>query len=121
MTVSTPHGYKVEIGDKYRVLLSAALRSAALLDKGDELVASVLGKGVVLLETREAISDRVHANAAGVGVPDATALIRANRDEDIRASEESWARKVQLAREAESRPEVESEAVGLAMLRAIGL
>lgn len=121
MSSASLQSFKLEIGGKNRALFTADLRSAASLEMGDELVAHVLGKGVVLLETKEVIRDRVRANARGGSEIDGAALIRAGRIEDIEAAAKSWVRKDQLAAEAESRPQAESDAIGLEMLREIGL
>lgn len=119
---STPtQSFHLRIGEKGRTLLTAPLRSAANFETGNDLVAHVLAKGVVLLETKDVIRSRVRDNARGVSVEDGVELIRAGRLEDIEATAKSWDRKDQLADEAEKRPLVESDAMGQAMLRAIGL
>lgn len=54
----------VRLGDKGRVVIPAALRAAAGLPKGADLVGRVDAEGRIVLETREAIKKRLRTLAA---------------------------------------------------------
>ena len=116
------HSFQLSMNEKGRTLLYASLRAAAKVDTKDELFAQVVGEGIILIETKNAVRNRVRENAAsGAHGKDSTQLIRESRIEDIVAQQNSWAIRDRLAEEAADRAPEDVEAVGDAMLRAIGL
>ena len=76
------------VGPKGRVVLPVAVRRAAGMDEGAEVVARVDGEGRVVLETVAAVRARVWAAAPDVQY-DAVADVRLLRDEDHRLSDEA--------------------------------
>ena len=54
------------VGAKGRVVLPAALRRAAHIEEGAELVARLVGEGQLLLETKDAVRARVWGAAPQV-------------------------------------------------------
>lgn len=116
------HSFQLSMNEKGRTLLSAGLRSAAKVDTKDELFAQVVGEGIILIETKNAVRNRVRANAiSGAHGKDSTKLIRESRIEDVIAQQNSWEIRDRLAEEATKRSPEDVEAAGDAMLRAIGL
>ena len=85
---------EIQIGAKGRFVLPVAVRRAADLEDGSQLVAVPLGRGRVLLETVDAARERVWA-----GVPDPDSSVdpvmdvRRMRKEDIAISDEAAARR----------------------------
>lgn len=105
-----------QIGAKGRVVLPVAVRRAAHLEEGAEVVARPDGAGRIIIETVESIRARVWAAAPQAGGHDVTAEVRAMRDEDNRVSDEAFAR-----RTAEVGSEGDSVATGAALLVHLGL
>src|SRR5665213_273797 len=121
MSSNPIRSYQLRMNEKGRTLFSAGLRSAANVDTSEELIARVVSEGTILIETKNAVRNRVRSNA--VGAPqnhDSTELIRKSRINDVIAQQNSWEIRDRLAEEAVARPKEEVEAVGDAMLRAIG-
>ena len=104
------------VGAKGRVVLPAALRRAAHIVEGAELVARLIGEGQVLLETKDAVRARVWGAAPQPTNLDVTADVRAMRDEDIALEGRNAER-----REAGTGSEADSDAVGAALLAKLGL
>ena len=95
MTEATGHAVAFTIGPKGRSVLPVAIRRAAHFEEGTEVVAIALGEGRVLLETVEAVRQRVWAGAPDpeVGRAEATADVRRMRDEDVAVSDGAAARR----------------------------
>ena len=109
------------IGAKGRVVLPAAVRRAARLDEGTEVVARTEGDGRVIIETVASVRARIWAAAppdAGLDSAglDSSADVRLMRDEDGHASDAASAR-----RSREFRSEPDSENAGAALLSHLGL
>jgi bifunctional DNA-binding transcriptional regulator/antitoxin component of YhaV-PrlF toxin-antitoxin module len=82
------------LGPKGRSVLPVAVRRAAGLEEGTELVATALGDGRVLLETVDAVRQRVWAGAPALeSEPDAAADVRRMRQEDIAVSDAAASRR----------------------------
>jgi len=110
------------MNDKGRTLLSTRLRAAAKIDTNDDLFAQVIGEGVILIESKTAVRNKVHASALGAAHDkESTQFIREARIEDVLAEEKSWALRDEFAKQAAERDPAEVEAAGEAMLRALGL
>lgn len=77
--VAVSEMYHFEVKDKGRVVLPAALRSKWGFDVGSQLVARPLGPGQIVVETTDAVLERIWS-----GLPsddaDAVADLRATRD-----------------------------------------
>jgi AbrB family looped-hinge helix DNA binding protein len=104
------------VGAKGRVVLPAAVRRAAHVEEGDEVVARADGDGRVVIETVSSIRARVWAAAPeGSGV-DTEADVRAMRDQD---------RQLEHRRAADNavalRTEQQSAEAGAALLAHLGL
>ena len=97
-------------------MLPAAVRRAAQIDEGAEVIARPDGRGRVVIETVESIRARVWAGAPERGDRDMTADVRALRDEDIRVSAQALAR-----RTSELGSPAESAAAGAALLANLDL
>ena len=103
------------LGPKGRVVLPAAVRRAAGIPDGAQVIARAIGPGRIVIETIDAVRDRVwsaSSDSAGVDSTD----IRALREEDINTADR--------AAQARSRVEddtTESDAVGLSLLAHLGL
>lgn len=104
------------VGAKGRVVLPAAVRRAAHLDEGAEVVARPDGEGRVVIETVESIRARVWAASPQSAGHDMTADVRAMRDEDNRVSDEASAR-----RAGELGSKDDSAAAEAALLAHLGL
>lgn len=81
------------VGAKGRVVLPIAVRRAAHLDEGAEVVARPDGEGRVVIETVESVRERVWAAAPDASGDDMAADVRAMRHEDNRVSDEAFARR----------------------------
>ena len=57
--------YRILVKEKGRAVLPAALRQVCAFDVGDELIAVPVGPGRFMVETRQAVLDRI-----GQGLPD---------------------------------------------------
>ncbi len=106
------------VGAKGRVVLPAAIRRAAHIEEGTELVARLVGDGQLLLETKDAVRARVWGAAPQPAGLDAAADVRAMRDEDI-AVEARNANRWTAA--LTGRSEADSDATGAALLAHLGL
>lgn len=104
------------VGAKGRVVLPAAIRRAAHIEEGAELVARLVGEGQMLLETKDAVRARVWGAAPQSSDLDVTADVRAMRDEDLALEARNAAR-----REGDVGSEADSEAAGAALLAQLGL
>lgn len=104
------------IGLKGRVMLPAAVRRAARLVEGDEVVARPDGEGRVVIETVASIRERVWNAAPPPTGLDATADVRAQRDEDSALSQSNMKR-----RSDELGSEKHSAEAGAALLAHLGL
>jgi AbrB family looped-hinge helix DNA binding protein len=104
------------VGAKGRVVLPAAIRRAAHIEEGAELVARLVGDGQMLLETKDAVRARVWGAAPQPAALDVTADVRAMRNEDIALEGRNAAR-----REIGAGSEVDSDAAGAALLAKLGL
>lgn len=78
-----------------RVALPRRIREEANIEPGTEFVLFVEGDGRVVLMTRRAITERIHAMFADSGI--SSDDIRGLRDEDAQAEEEKWQRMQQSA------------------------
>ena len=104
------------VGAKGRVVLPAAVRRAAHVDEGDEVVARPDGEGRVVIETVDSIRARVWAAAPEASGLDTEADVRSMRDQD---------RQLEQRRAAKSAAgfgtEQESAAAAAALLAHLGL
>ena len=85
MTAPTPS--TVSLGAKGRVLIPVAVRRAAEVNEGTELVVRADGPGRIVVETRAAVQARVWAAAPTPAGLDATADIREARQQDASVSD----------------------------------
>ena len=104
------------IGAKGRVVLPAAVRRAANIAEGDQVVARPAGEGRVVIETVHSIRARVWGAAPGASGLDTTTEVRAMRAEDNDLSDAAY-----LRRAADSNSETDSAAAGAALLTRLGL
>lgn len=104
------------VGAKGRVVLPAAIRRAAHIEEGAELVARLVGEGQLLLETKDAVRSRVWDAAPQSADLDVAADVRAMRTEDIALEARHAA-----GREAAVGSEADSDAAGAALLAHLGL
>lgn len=104
------------VGAKGRVVLPAAVRRAANITEGAEVVARPEGEGRVVIETVHSIRERVWGAAPDASGLDTTADVRALREEDNHVSDAAFAR-----RAAASGSETDSAAAGAALLARLGL
>ena len=116
--MSLPSGVtsSFHVGAKGRVVLPAAIRRAARIAEGDELVARLVGDGQLLLETKDAVRARVWGAAPQSAGLDATEDVRAMRTEDVAVEAQNAA-----ARETALGSEADSDAAGAALLAHLGL
>lgn len=77
----------VSLGAKGRVLIPVAVRRAAELADGADLVVRSDGPGRIVVETRDAVRARVWADAPTPAGLDTVADVRAMRDEDVEISD----------------------------------
>ena len=89
MTISS---LPFSVGPKGRVVLPVAVRRAAGMDEGAEVVATVDGEGRVILETVAAVRARVWAAAPDVRYH-AVDDVRRMRSDDSEAADEASARR----------------------------
>jgi len=104
------------VGAKGRVVLPAAVRRAAGIEEGDQVVARPAGEGRVVIETVRSIRERVWAAAPDASGLDTTTEVRAMRAEDNDVSDQGFAR-----RAAVNGSETDSAAAGAALLARLGL
>jgi AbrB family looped-hinge helix DNA binding protein len=104
------------VGAKGRVVLPAAVRRAASIAEGDQVVARPEGEGRVVIETVNSIRQRVWDAAPDPLGLDTTAEVRAMREQDNDVSDAAYARRV-----AASGFETDSAAAGAALLARLGL
>lgn len=97
-------------------MLPSALRRAAHLEEGAEVVARLVGDGQLLLETKDAVRARVWGSAPQPTELDVTVDVRTMRTADV-ALEASNAR----LREQAMGSETDSDAAGAALLAHLGL
>ena len=81
-----------QIGPKGRVVIPVATRRAANLAEGDEVVAIALGEGRVLIQTVDAVRQRVW-RAAPTAAPNPTKDVRQMRLEDNAVADVASARR----------------------------
>ena len=94
MTDIAGHAVAFQIGPKGRFVLPVAVRRAACFEEGSDVVAVALGKGRVLLETVDAVRERVWAGAPDHDTSvDSVADVRRTRQEDITISGKAAARR----------------------------
>jgi AbrB family looped-hinge helix DNA binding protein len=106
----------LHVGAKGRVVLPAAVRRAARIAEGDEVVVRPDGEGRVVIETLHSIRERVWGAAPDTSGLDSTTEVRAMREEDKHISDAAFAR-----RGPANGSEAESAAVGAALLARLGL
>lgn len=111
-TVSTPF----RVGHKGRVMLPAAVRRAARLEEGVEVVARPDGEGRIVIESVDAVRARLWAAAPGASGLDTAVDVREMRQEDQDVVREGALRQV-----ADLGSEADSEAVGAALFARLGL
>ena len=104
------------VGLKGRIMLPAAVRRAACLVEGDEVVARPDGEGRVVIETVASIRARVWNAAPQPTGLDTAADVRAQRDEDSALSQSNMERRSQ-----ELGSEQHSAQAGAALLAHLGL
>ncbi len=85
--MTTPTAPTVSLGAKGRVLIPVAVRRAAEVDEGTELVVRADGPGRIVVETRAAVQARVWAAAPTPAGLDTTADIREVREQDTALSD----------------------------------
>ena len=105
------------VGAKGRVVLPAAVRRAANITEGAEVVARPEGEGRVVIETVDSIRKRVWAAAPDASGLNATTDVRVMRDDDNRVSDAALTRRAA----AHGGSETESAAAGAALLARLGL
>ncbi len=102
------------LGAQGRLVLPIAVRRAAHLSEGATMVARAEGEGRIVIETREAITKRVWANAPTPAGLDTIADVRQMRNEDNKISENNFTRRSRTAsKEA-------TDAVGALLLKRLG-
>ncbi len=106
----------LRVGAKGRVVLPAAVRRAANITEGAEVVARPAGEGRVVIETVDSIRERVWGAAPDATGLDTTTDVRAMRDDDNHVSDAAFAR-----RAPNLGTETESAAAGAALLDRLGL
>jgi AbrB family looped-hinge helix DNA binding protein len=117
--MASPTTAPSRVGPKGRTVIPAAVRRAAGLNEGDEVVTSAVGEGRVLLETVSAVRNRVwDAAPAGAETADTAADVRAARVEDVELSDAAAARR---AADAQASSVEASQARGQALLAELGL
>lgn len=104
------------VGAKGRVVLPAAVRRAANMPEGAEVVARPEGEGRVVIETVDSIRERVWGAAPEASGLDITTDVRAMRVEDNHVSDAAFAR-----RATASGSKKDSASAGAALLARLGL
>jgi bifunctional DNA-binding transcriptional regulator/antitoxin component of YhaV-PrlF toxin-antitoxin module len=112
---TTSPSLRAVIGAKGRTVLPADVRKAAGFAEGTEVIAHAEGRGRVVVETPDAIRDRIWAASPPQTGIDATQDIRAARDEDSRLSDQA------AAHRSAERNTADSDASGEALLKHLGL
>ena len=102
------------LGEKGRLVLPIAVRRAAQIADGADLVARAEGEGRVVIETRDAISLRVWANAPTPTGVNTVELVREMRNEDNEISEEN------LVRRGKKSSSKKTEEAGALLLKSLG-
>jgi bifunctional DNA-binding transcriptional regulator/antitoxin component of YhaV-PrlF toxin-antitoxin module len=87
------------LGAQGRFVLPVAVRRAANLSEGATLVARAEGEGRIVIETREAITKRVWANAPTPMGLNTIADVRAMRNEDNEISQTNYTRRSKVTSE----------------------
>lgn len=101
----------VVLGAKGRLVLPVAVRRAARIDEGTELIARHVSDGQILLETRDAVRSRVWDAAPEPHELDTSADVRELRSDDARQAA------ARQTRSAAATPDL----VGAALLERLGL
>ena len=115
MTDGAGQAVAFQIGPKGRSVLPVAVRRAAGFEEGSDVVAVALGKGRVLLETVDAVRERVWAGAPDQDTSvDSVADVRQMRQEDTAISDKAAARRSSAGSSA-------SDERGAALLSRLGL
>mgnify|MGYP003565212611 FL=1 len=115
MTDVAGHAVAFQIGPKGRSVLPVAVRRAAGLEEGSDVVAIALGKGRVLLETVDAVRERVWAGAPEPDTSvDSVADVRRMRQDDTAISDKAAVRRSSAGSSA-------SDERGAALLSRLGL
>ncbi len=104
------------VGLKGRVVLPAAVRRAAHLEEGAEVIARPDGEGRVVIETVASIRERIWNAAPEPTGVDTAADVRELRDEDESLSTANMARQARALGSEE-----DSAAAGAALLAHLGL
>lgn len=104
------------VGQKGRVMLPAAVRRAAHLEDGAEVVARPDGPGRIVIESVDAIRARLWAAAPEPDGLDVAQDVREMRQQDQAVVEANATRQATTLR-----PESDSEAAGRALLSLLGL
>ncbi len=102
------------LGPKGRIVLPVAVRRAARIPDGAEVVARADGEGRIVVETIDAIRKRVWDGAPVPTGLDATADVRAMREEDTQIADAAAAARSQAGQS-------EGPTVGAALLSDLGL
>lgn len=113
--VQLSHASSFQIGPKGRSVIPAAVRKAANIAEGDEVVAIALGEGRVLVETVAAVRRRVWESAPTPSETSATQDVREMRRADAAAADAAAVRRQPAGAAADS------EARGQALLVELGL
>jgi bifunctional DNA-binding transcriptional regulator/antitoxin component of YhaV-PrlF toxin-antitoxin module len=104
------------LGPKGRVVLPAAVRRAAGIPEGAQVVARAIGPGRMVIETVDAVRHRVwSASSEGDGV-DSTTDVRALREEDIVTADRAAQVRSRVCEDT-----AESDEAGSALLAHLGL
>lgn len=103
------------IGVKGRVVLPVAIRRAAHIGEGEQVVARPDGEGRIVIETVASIRARVWAAAPQPGGLDVTEDVRTMRGEDDQVSDEA------AARRGDAGSDVDSATAGAKLLAHLGL
>lgn len=85
--------YTFHVGPKGRVSLPAAVRREAGVPEGAEVVARVAGPGRIVIETPEAIRERIWSAAPEPSGLDASADLRRMRNDDAALADAAAARR----------------------------
>ncbi len=102
------------LGPKGRIVLPVAVRRAARIPDGAEVVAHADGEGRIVVETIDAIRQRVWGGAPAPAGLDATADVRRMREEDAKIADAAAAVRSQAGKSANSNS-------GAALLAHLGL
>jgi bifunctional DNA-binding transcriptional regulator/antitoxin component of YhaV-PrlF toxin-antitoxin module len=102
------------LGAQGRFVLPVAVLRAAHLSDGVTMVARAEGEGRIVIETREAITKRVWANAPTLIGLDTIADVRQMRNEDNKIS------KTNFTRRSKASSEEAADASGALLLKRLG-